>query len=165
MRQKFWFLNAMTFCSISTSIPHQLTTTTQTQNVCRLYQFLLRMCFLYYWIPMYVGVAKYLQCEYFAYMCWHEGQPQAWIFCTIPSYPQGVWFFVCSLYFTVFQSTMKLIRWEHIAVAVNLRRNVTIVHGHLTTYLDLKSLEIRRSGLDFKSNLTSAIGDLANRDI
>ncbi len=30
--------------------------------------------FLYYWIPMFVGVAKYLQCEYFAYMCWHEGQ-------------------------------------------------------------------------------------------
>ncbi len=21
---------------------------------------------------MYVGGAKYLQCEYFAYMCWHE---------------------------------------------------------------------------------------------
>jgi hypothetical protein len=36
---------------------------------------------------------------------------------------------------------------------------------HLTTYLDLKSLEIQRSGFDFKSNLTSAIGDLANRDI
>ncbi len=35
----------------------------------------------------------------------------------------------------------------------------------LTTYLDLESLEIQRSGFDFKSNLTSAIGDLANRDI
>ncbi len=37
--------------------------------------------------------------------------------------------------------------------------------AHLTNYLDLESLEIRRSGFDFKSNLTSAIGDLANRDI
>jgi hypothetical protein len=35
----------------------------------------------------------------------------------------------------------------------------------LTTYLDLESLEIRRSGFDFKLNLTSAIGNLANRDI
>jgi hypothetical protein len=35
----------------------------------------------------------------------------------------------------------------------------------LTTYLDLESLEIRRSGFDFKSNLTSAIDDLANHDI
>ncbi len=35
----------------------------------------------------------------------------------------------------------------------------------LTTYLDLKSLEIRRSGFNLKLNLTSAIGDLANRDI
>ncbi len=35
----------------------------------------------------------------------------------------------------------------------------------LTTYLDLESLEIQRSGLNFKSNLTSAIDDLANRDI
>ncbi len=37
--------------------------------------------------------------------------------------------------------------------------------AHLTTYLDLESLEIRRSGFDFKSNLTSAIGNLANCDI
>ncbi len=37
--------------------------------------------------------------------------------------------------------------------------------AHLTTYLDLESLEIQRSGFDFKSNLTSAMGDLANRDI
>jgi hypothetical protein len=37
--------------------------------------------------------------------------------------------------------------------------------AHLTTYLDLKSLEIQRSGFDFKSNLTSAIGDFENRDI
>ncbi len=37
--------------------------------------------------------------------------------------------------------------------------------AHLTTYLDLNSLEIRRSGFNFKSNLTSAIGDLANCDI
>jgi hypothetical protein len=37
--------------------------------------------------------------------------------------------------------------------------------AHLTTYLDLKSLEIQRSGFDFKSNLTSAIGSLANRNI
>ncbi len=36
---------------------------------------------------------------------------------------------------------------------------------HLTTYLDLESLEIQRSGFGFKSNLTSAIGNLANRDI
>ncbi len=35
----------------------------------------------------------------------------------------------------------------------------------LTTYLDRESLEIQRSGFDFKLNLTSAIGDLANRDI
>ncbi len=35
----------------------------------------------------------------------------------------------------------------------------------LTTYLDQESLEIQRSGFDFKSNLTSAIGDLANQDI
>jgi hypothetical protein len=33
--------------------------------------------------------------------------------------------------------------------------------AHLTTYLDLESLKIQRSGFDFKSNLTSAIGDLA----
>jgi hypothetical protein len=37
--------------------------------------------------------------------------------------------------------------------------------ARLTTYLDLKSLEIQRSGFDFKLNLTSAIGDLVNRDI
>ncbi len=37
--------------------------------------------------------------------------------------------------------------------------------ARLITYLDLESLEIRRSGFDFKSNLTSAIGNLANRDI
>ncbi len=37
--------------------------------------------------------------------------------------------------------------------------------AHLTTYLDLESLEIQRSGFDFKSNLTSAICDLTNRDI
>ncbi len=35
----------------------------------------------------------------------------------------------------------------------------------LTTYLDLESLKIQRSGSDFKLNLTSAIGNLANRDI
>ncbi len=34
--------------------------------------------------------------------------------------------------------------------------------AHLTTYLDLKSLKIQRSWFNFKSNLTSAIGDLAN---
>jgi hypothetical protein len=33
--------------------------------------------------------------------------------------------------------------------------------ARLTTYLDLKSHEILRSGFDFKLNLTSAIGDLA----
>ena len=37
--------------------------------------------------------------------------------------------------------------------------------ARLATYLDLESLEIQRSGFNFKSNLTSAIGDLANRDI
>ncbi len=37
--------------------------------------------------------------------------------------------------------------------------------AHLTTYLDHKSLDIQKSGFDFKANLTSAIGDLANRDI
>ncbi len=37
--------------------------------------------------------------------------------------------------------------------------------AHLTTNLDLESLEIQRSGFDFRSNLTSAIGNLANRDI
>jgi hypothetical protein len=37
--------------------------------------------------------------------------------------------------------------------------------ARLTTYLDLESLEIQRSGFDFKLNHTSAIGDLANRDI
>ncbi len=36
--------------------------------------------------------------------------------------------------------------------------------AHLTTYLDLKSLEIQRSGFDLKLNLTSAIGNLANCD-
>ncbi len=35
----------------------------------------------------------------------------------------------------------------------------------LTTYLDLESLEIPRSRFDFKSNLTSAIGNLVNQDI
>ncbi len=37
--------------------------------------------------------------------------------------------------------------------------------ARLTTYLDLESLKIRRSGFDFKSNLTSAIGDLVNCNI
>ncbi len=37
--------------------------------------------------------------------------------------------------------------------------------AHLTTYLDLESLEIQRSSFDFKSNLTSAIGNLANCNI
>jgi hypothetical protein len=37
--------------------------------------------------------------------------------------------------------------------------------ARLTPYLDLKSLKIQRSGFDFKSNLTSAIGDLVNRNI
>jgi hypothetical protein len=35
--------------------------------------------------------------------------------------------------------------------------------AHLTTYLNLESCEILRSGFNFKLNLTSAIGDLANR--
>jgi hypothetical protein len=34
--------------------------------------------------------------------------------------------------------------------------------AHLTTYLDLESCKILRSGFGFKSNLTSAIGDLAS---
>jgi len=37
--------------------------------------------------------------------------------------------------------------------------------ARLTTYLDIESRKILRSGFDFTSNLTSAIGDLANRDI
>jgi hypothetical protein len=37
--------------------------------------------------------------------------------------------------------------------------------ARLTTYLDLESLEIRGSGVNFKPNLTSAIGNLANQDI
>ncbi len=37
--------------------------------------------------------------------------------------------------------------------------------ARLTTYLDFESLEIRRSSFDFKPNLTSAIGDSANRNI
>jgi hypothetical protein len=37
--------------------------------------------------------------------------------------------------------------------------------ARLTTYLDLESLKIQRSGFNFKSNLTSGIGDLANCDI
>jgi hypothetical protein len=36
--------------------------------------------------------------------------------------------------------------------------------ARLTTYLDLESRKILRSGFDFKSNLTSAIGNLANCD-
>ncbi len=35
---------------------------------------------------------------------------------------------------------------------------------HLTTYLDLESLEIQRLGFDFKLKLTSAIGNLVNHD-
>jgi hypothetical protein len=35
--------------------------------------------------------------------------------------------------------------------------------AHLTTYLDIESRKILRSGFNFTSNLTSAIGDLANR--
>ncbi len=35
----------------------------------------------------------------------------------------------------------------------------------LTTYLDLDSLKIQRSGFNFKSNLTSVIGNLTNRNI
>ena len=34
--------------------------------------------------------------------------------------------------------------------------------AHLTTYLDIESCKILRSGFDFTSNLTSAIGNLAN---
>jgi hypothetical protein len=34
--------------------------------------------------------------------------------------------------------------------------------ARLTTYLDLKSREILKSGFNFKSNLTSAIGNLEN---
>ncbi len=34
--------------------------------------------------------------------------------------------------------------------------------ARLTTYLDLESCKILRFGFDFKSNLTSAIGNLAN---
>jgi hypothetical protein len=34
---------------------------------------------------------------------------------------------------------------------------------HLATYLQLKFCKILRSGFDFKLNLTSAIGNLANR--
>ncbi len=37
--------------------------------------------------------------------------------------------------------------------------------ARLTTYLDLESLEIQKSGFNVKSNLTSASGDLANCDI
>ncbi len=49
-------------------------------------------------------------------MCWHEGQSTGMDFCTIPLYPQGVWFFVCILYFTVFQSTMKfVVYWANIS--------------------------------------------------
>ncbi len=35
--------------------------------------------------------------------------------------------------------------------------------ARLTTYLDIESRKILRSGFDFKSNLTSVIGYLANR--
>ncbi len=35
--------------------------------------------------------------------------------------------------------------------------------ARLTTYLDIESCKILRSGFDFKLNLTSAIGYLANR--
>ncbi len=35
--------------------------------------------------------------------------------------------------------------------------------ARLTTYLDIESRKILRSGFDYTSNLTSAIGDLANR--
>jgi hypothetical protein len=37
--------------------------------------------------------------------------------------------------------------------------------ARLTTYLNLESLEIQRSGFDLKSNLTSVVGNLANRNI
>ncbi len=37
--------------------------------------------------------------------------------------------------------------------------------ARLTTYLDLESLKIRRSGFAFKSNLTSVIGNVANRNV
>ncbi len=35
--------------------------------------------------------------------------------------------------------------------------------AHITTYLDIESCKILRSGFNFTSNLTSAIGNLANR--
>jgi hypothetical protein len=35
--------------------------------------------------------------------------------------------------------------------------------ARLTTYLDIESRKILRSGFDFTSNPLSAIGDLANR--
>jgi hypothetical protein len=37
--------------------------------------------------------------------------------------------------------------------------------AHLNIYLDLESLEIQRSGFNFKLNLTSVIGNLANCNI
>ncbi len=37
--------------------------------------------------------------------------------------------------------------------------------ARLVTYLDLESLKIQRSGFDFKLNLTSAVGNLANCNI
>ncbi len=37
--------------------------------------------------------------------------------------------------------------------------------ARLTTYLDLKSLDIQKSSVNFKLNLTSTIGDLANCNI
>jgi hypothetical protein len=37
--------------------------------------------------------------------------------------------------------------------------------ARLTTYLDLKSCKILTSGFNFKSNLTSTIGNLANHGI
>ncbi len=58
----------------------------------------------------------------------------------------------------------KIMMW-HVWMVTYPCRNVTIVCGHLTTYLDLESLQIQRSGFDFKSNLTSVIGDLANCNI
>ena len=37
--------------------------------------------------------------------------------------------------------------------------------ARLTTHLGIESLKIQRSGFNFKSHLTSAIGNLANCDI
>ncbi len=60
---------------------------------------------------------------------------------------------------------LALIEFRYLLELSESKKKAQVLRARLTTYLDLKSLEIQRSGFNFKPNLTSAIGNLANRSI